>query len=42
VLFFMDTDLHEHLGQMISYARMNGVVSAVDCGSRRETRRKAA
>lgn len=26
VLFFMDTDLHEHLGQMISYARMNGVV----------------
>ena len=26
LLFFMDTDLHEHLGQMISYARMNGVV----------------
>lgn len=26
VLFFMDTDLHEHLGQMISYARVNNVV----------------
>jgi uncharacterized damage-inducible protein DinB len=26
VLFLMATHLHEHLGQMIAYARMNGVV----------------
>lgn len=26
VLFMIITDLHEHLGQMIAYARMNGVV----------------
>jgi uncharacterized damage-inducible protein DinB len=26
VLFLLITDLHEHLGQMIAYARLNGVV----------------
>jgi len=26
VLFLIITDMHEHLGQMIAYARMNNVV----------------
>lgn len=26
IMFFLDTHEHEHLGQMIAYARMNGIV----------------